>query len=229
MVRTRLALLALLASVPLALHLVACDAGAPDRTSSALRVAGAATLRLDEAGRPHMTALDETARIELPVTSDRADLLFRASQAADAPLRLTWRGGPRMVGLSSWAAEDGHDLRLDLRQAGAGPATLRVLDRGRIVTEAPVPTGVELPLGESEQEPTSIHVYIDEHGNKTIVFDYEDGEHGRTSLSSGALGLRRATATHLAVALPPGSDGPAAEVLAVEGAREITVLEADGH
>jgi hypothetical protein len=181
-----------------------------------------------------VTARDGNARLELPVTADRADLLFQAAPAAGTPLTLEWRGGPRMVGLSSWTADGRNDLRLDLRRAGAGPATLRVFDGDRPVAEAPVPTGVEVPLGSSSREPTSVHIYVTEDGDKIVVFDYDLAPGGGTSLSSPVLGLQRAPVTHVAVALPPATPGAdhraqaphPDEVLAVGGAREITVFEA---
>lgn len=210
--------------------LLGCDAGAPaspDPALGALQVAGAAHLGLDADGRPHMTTRDGAARLELPVADDHADLLFRATTTAGAPLDLEWRGGPRVVRLSSWAAGGHHDLHLDLRRAGTGPATLRVFDGARTVAEAPVPTGVTFPAGTTEREPTSVHVYVDEHGSKIIMYDYDLAPGGSTTLSSSLLGLRNAPVTHVAVALPPAAEDRSNEALAVGGAREITVVRAE--
>lgn len=213
----------------LACAFAGCDAGAlqsDDPALGNLRVTGAAHLGLDEAGRPHVTARDGTTRLELPVAGDRADLLFHTVVDDGAPLSLEWRGGPRVVRLSSWAADGRHDFRLDLRRAGDGPATLRVLDGARTVAEAPVPTGVTFPAGTAERAPTSVHVYVDEEGNEVIAFDFDLVPGGSTALSSDLLGVRGAAATHLTVALPPAGAHRSSEVLAVEGAREISVVEA---
>ena len=89
-----------------------------------------------------------------------------------------------------------------------------------------MPTGVEFPAGLSEREPTSIHVMVDEDGNKVIIYDYERAPGGSTTLTSSILGVQDVTTTHLAVTIPPAPTDADGEHLAVSGARALTVYEA---